>query len=458
MKNKNCLPSVKATPLTSRMIRPGTRCFAIAASVVVLLLSACLARSQTPPAAAPAKAGPALVAATFEGREWQMGVNATVSTDEGTPVISVKGGQGGRPAGGARPIGHVAIAQGISLKEGAIEFEMKSAQLNPVGHNYIGAIFRVQDQLRYEAIYWRFCPGQLAGIQFASVSDGTDPWQQFQDPKYTRHGVFADKTWIKIRLELRGERLLVFMNGEPKPTLDVDRLPGGYGAGSVGFWAFPTSGEGMFRNLRVTPGPLPGPEPPKGELAVLPTPPDDTASAPAAQPARRNQRGQRAQTPATSSKMAPPSQPGTLDRTQWANRLMQGAKWVTSDLDAGAVTNGVLQAAGSADVQRRQIIYKAAQLTGDFDLTAQYQGTGRVGLVCADGQRGYIGIQNPVSARSDLRIRRTGKQIEFTLNGQPVTYTKALTSEDAPFYFGAILDNGMQCEVSGFKLAAPARP
>ena len=216
------------------------------------------------------------------------------------------------------------------------------------------------------------------------------------------------------------------------------RLSGGYPAGSVGFWAFPTSGEGLFRNLHVTPGPLPGPEPLKGDLSALPTPPGTV-------------------TPPATAQAGTPAEHGSIDRTQWASRQMQGAKWEIADLESKAVTNGVLSAAGRGDVRRWQVIYKAAKLTGDFDLTTQYQGNCRIGLVCADGQRGFIGIQNTLEKRGELRVRRTGKKVEFTLNGQPATYTKAQVSEETPFYFGVVLDNGMQCQLSSIRLMLPAQ-
>ena len=447
----------------SLRIRPVKRnCFftRVAAVSLLVLVAGGPARAQpspqpgTPPspAAVVSDSTTALITKTFEGRPWLMGTDATVSTDDGTPVISVRGGQGGRPTSGARPIGHVAIAKGISLKEGAIDFEMKSSQRNPVDHNYIGVIFRVQDQLHYELLYLRFCPGRLAGIQYASVSNGTDPWQQFQQPQYTRYGVFADKRWIKVHIELRGDRMLLYLDRETKPALDM-LLTGKYSAGSVGFWAFPSSGEGLFRNLRVTPGPLPGPEPVKGQLSVLPTPP-----AMVTPPARWISGNQSAQTGNSTVQAESPAKPGNIDRTLWASRQMQGVKWETMDLDANAVTKGVLAVAGREDIRRWQVIYKQARLTGDFNLTAQYKGNCRIGLVCADGQRGFIGIQNNLQQRGELRIRRTGKRLEFTLNGQPATYNKALVSEEIPFYFGIVLDNGMQCELASIQVVQPGQP
>lgn len=397
-----------------------------------------------------------LTPATFESQPWLLGPGTALATDAGTPVLSVKGGQGGRGGPGAKLIGHVAYAKNISLKEGLIEFEMKSAQLNPVGHNYIGVAFRVQDALRYEVLYLRFCPGQLAGIQYAVVSDGTDPWQQFQKPEYVRRGVFPDKTWLKVRLEIRGDRLLAYLGTEPKPVLDVPRLLGGYGAGSVGFWAFPSSGEGQFRHLRTQAGPLPGPEPPSGELCPLPAP-STTSDTPAAQsPNRRNARG------GTAAQAAPvtlplPAEPGTLKRSDWSARQMQGqaTKWEAAELPAGAITNGVLQVAGRTDVRRWQVVCQAAPLKGDFALTARFKGDSRIGLVCADNQRGFIGIQGAGSQPNELRIRRTGQKIEFTLNGSPATYNKSVATEDMPFYFGVVLDSGMQCQLTDFKLESP---
>ena len=428
------------------------------AAVAASLIFTCQGSAQTKPLPQPAAASSASdvpaspVLKTFDRRQWLMGVNADVASDDGTPVIAVRGGQNGRPAGGARPIGHVAVAQGISLKEGTIDFEMKSSQRNPVNHNYIGVIFRAQDQRHYEVLYFRFCPGQLAGIQYASSSDGTDPWQQFQQPQFTRYGVFADKKWIKIHIELRGERMLLYMDQQAKPALDVPVLAGHYPAGSVGFWAFPTSGEGLFRNLRVTPGPLPGPEPAKGELSVFPGPPATAASSAGATP-----KGETAQNGKSSVTTGPSDKPGLIQPTQWARREMRGAKWEIADLDPKEITNGVLKGAGRNDVRRYQVIYKAAKLRGDFDLTAEYKGNCRIGLVCAEGQRGFIGILNSLDTRSDLRIRRNGKKIEFTLGGQPMMYNKASTSEETPFYFGLVLDSGMQGEVSGIRLSHPAQ-
>jgi hypothetical protein len=345
----------------------------------------------------------------------------------------------------------VAIAKCISLKEGAIDFEIKSSQLNPVGHNYIGVIFRAQDQLRYELLYFRFCRGRLAGIQYASVSNGTDPWQQFQDPQYTRYGVFPDKSWIKVHIELRGDRMLLYLEHETKPALDLP-LAGKYSAGSVGFWAFPSSGEGLFRNLRIAPGPLPGPEPAKGQLSVLPSAPGVPAPS-----ARKIPDIQAAQTGKAALRAETPAKPGNIDRTFWASRQMRSAKWELSDLDANAVKNGVLAVAGRDDIRRWQVVYKETKLAGDFDLTAQYKGNSRIGLVCADGQRGFIGIQDTLDQRGELRIRRNGKKLAFTLNGQPATYAKALVSEDTAFYFGIVLDNGMNCELSSLQVVQPGQ-
>jgi hypothetical protein len=252
--------------------------------------------------------------------------------------------------------------------------------------------------------------------------------------------------------------MLLYMDRATKPALDVPVLAGRYPAGSVGFWAFPSSGEGLFRNLHVTPGPLPGPEPLKGDLSVLPTPPGAAAVPVTTPPMRGRRRSQPAGSGAAAVKAKPPAEPGSIDRTQWARREMQGTKWELADLDANAVTNGVLQVAGRENVRRWQVIYKPVRLTGDFDLKTQYKGNCRIGLVCADGQRGFIGIQDTVEKRGELRIRRTGKKVEFTLNGKPATYAKALTSEETPFYFGVILDDGMQCELSSIQIVQPKRP
>ena len=137
---------------------------------------------------------------------------------------------------------------------------------------------------------------------------------------------------------------------------------------------------------------------------------------------------------------------------------MQGAQWTMIDLTTNDVANGMVRVDGSGDAQRRQVIYKAAKLTGDFELTARCLGNCRIGLVCADNQRGFIGIQNAINTLSELRIKRTGKNIEFALDGKPVPYNKALVTEETPFYFGLVLDSGMQGVVSRIQLTQPGQP
>jgi hypothetical protein len=202
-----------------------------------------------------------------------------------------------------------------------------------------------------------------------------------------------------------------------------------------------------------TPGLLAGPEPSKGQRSVSATP-----AATVMRPGRKVQLGQAAPAGAAIAPFEPPTEPGSIDPALWAGRQMKGDKWEIADLDAKSVTKGVLQVAGSADVRRWQVIYKALQFTGDFELTAQYKGNCRIGLVCADGQRGFIGTQDTIAKRGELRIQRTGNKVEFTLNGQPATYTKALASEEMPFYFGLVLDNGMQGELSGIQIVKPVQP
>jgi hypothetical protein len=180
-----------------------------------------------------------------------------------------------RGGGQNTEIGRVAYLKDLHFTEGAIECEVKSVQRNEREHNYLGLIFRVLDEKRYDLVYLRWrndAAFKNRELQYVPVTDGIDRWRDFSGKYFASHDGLMDGEWIKMRLEVKGNSLKVFLAGGSKPALTVDQLVGPGQSGSVGVWAFPTSGIGHFRNLKVTPAAA-------GSSIVAPSPAAEPAAA-----------------------------------------------------------------------------------------------------------------------------------------------------------------------------------
>ena len=180
----------------------------------------------------------------LENAQWNTGNGASVQNS----LVRI---EGGATAGN---IGHIAWLKDVVFEDGTIEFELKSVKRNDRGHNYLGVIFRVADDLRYDLVYLRFRNDEAAAgreIQYIPVKDGKDEWQKYRRQFNAARNDLRDGEWIKMRLVVEGTTLKVFFGDEQKPSLVEDHILSPSKGGSVGFWAYPTSGSGEFRNLKI---------------------------------------------------------------------------------------------------------------------------------------------------------------------------------------------------------------
>ena len=58
--------------------------------------------------------------------------------------------------------------------------------------------------------------------------------------------------WNKVRIEVRGDKARLYVNGATQPTLIVNDLKHGVSRGKLALWIDPGS-VAHFANLRVTP-------------------------------------------------------------------------------------------------------------------------------------------------------------------------------------------------------------
>jgi hypothetical protein len=71
--------------------------------------------------------------------------------------------------------------------------------------------------------------------------------------RYEAYVDLVPDAWTPIRIEVRGSKARLFVNGQAQPTLIVnDVKTGEQGRGAIALWIDPGT-VAYFRNLRVTP-------------------------------------------------------------------------------------------------------------------------------------------------------------------------------------------------------------
>lgn len=149
----------------------------------------------------------------------------------------------------------LAILDAFSFTNGIIDLEIKGE--NVPGKSFVGLAFNVQNDSTYEAIYFR--PFNF----MAEEADKRSHMVQYiAHPNYTWDMLRKERTnefeaalneapspddWFAARIEITEEKVLVYVNNEIKPVLEVSRLAKPE-SDKIALWTgFQSSGR--FRNL-----------------------------------------------------------------------------------------------------------------------------------------------------------------------------------------------------------------
>ena len=162
----------------------------------------------------------------------------------------------------------LAVIDGVEFTNGVIEAEIAGAPAAGAAEGargFVGIAFRLHNDLRtyQDADYLRPTNGraddqerQNHALQYVSHPDW--PWFRLRKETPSRYESYADLLpgeWTQIRIEVRGERARLYVQGQPQPALIVnDVKSGAQGKGGVALWL----GSGTvahFRNLRLTHNP-----------------------------------------------------------------------------------------------------------------------------------------------------------------------------------------------------------
>ena len=159
----------------------------------------------------------------------------------------------------------LAVIEGIDFANGVIEAEIAGAPGPNAGEGargFVGIAFRVQPDLKtYDAFYLRPTNGRADDQERRNhsaqyISHPAWPWDRLRKETPGRYEAYVDlvpDAWTPIRIEVRGNKARLYVNGQAQPTLIVnDVKTGEQGRGAIALWIDPGT-VAYFRNLRVTP-------------------------------------------------------------------------------------------------------------------------------------------------------------------------------------------------------------
>lgn len=152
----------------------------------------------------------------------------------------------------------------LDFENGVIEVKMLSQIQDPspfqFAQGFIGVAFRINDDdSAYESIYLRPKVGrsdnQLArnrAVQYYSYPDYKfDKLRKEANGMYETSAPVDINEWIKMRIEVNGEKACMYINDAKYSTFVVDKMKGKTKHGSVALWV-DIATIGYFKDLKVT--------------------------------------------------------------------------------------------------------------------------------------------------------------------------------------------------------------
>jgi hypothetical protein len=189
---------------------------------------------------------------------------AAAKLSAGAPPAT-KGGpkKGGGPGEGNR-LDHLAIVDGVEFSNGVIEVDL-SGEPGPGAaggaRGFVGVAFRVQpDRKTYDCFYLRPTNGRAEDQERRNhtaqyISHPAHPWFKLREETPSRYESYVDigpAEWIKVKIDVSGDKARLFVNGHAQPTLIVNDVKTGSATkGAVALW-FEGSTIAHFANLKIT--------------------------------------------------------------------------------------------------------------------------------------------------------------------------------------------------------------
>ena len=149
------------------------------------------------------------------------------------------------------------------FQDGVIEIDLTGEPGPGAGEGargFVGVAFRVaSDASKYECFYLRPTNGRAEdqvrrnhSVQYISFPDF--PWQRMRKEfpeKYESYADLVPGEWTKVRIEVRGDKARLYVQGSQQPVLLVNDLKLGESQGGIALWVGPGT-VAHFSNLRVS--------------------------------------------------------------------------------------------------------------------------------------------------------------------------------------------------------------
>ena len=150
----------------------------------------------------------------------------------------------------------------IDFSNGTIEVSVLSRLLKnapATARGFIGVAFRINDtDSQFECIYIRPTNGRADdqvrrnhSIQYFSFPDYKfDRLRKESPEKYESYADMGLNEWIKLKIEVNGDKARLYVNDAKQPTLIVNDLKHGNSSGGVGLYV-DNGTEGFFTEVKV---------------------------------------------------------------------------------------------------------------------------------------------------------------------------------------------------------------
>ena len=163
------------------------------------------------------------------------------------------------------PLEQLVVIEGTDFANGVIEAEIAGTPrpgATQGARGFIGIAFRLQPDLKtYDAFYIRPTNGRADDQERRNhsaqyISHPAWTWSRLRQETPGRYEAYVDlvpDAWTPIRIEVRGSKARLFVNGATQPTLIVNDVKSGEQArGAIALW-IDSETVAHFRNLRVSP-------------------------------------------------------------------------------------------------------------------------------------------------------------------------------------------------------------
>ena len=167
-------------------------------------------------------------------------------------------------AAGTGDEGRLVILPKTDFQDGIIEVDLAGEPGPGAGEGargFVGMAFRVTENAsRFECFYLRPTNGRAEdqvrrnhSAQY--ISNPGFPWHLLRKEFPEKYETYVDLVageWTKVKIEVRGEKARLYVNGVEQPTMLVNDLKQGQSKGAVALW-IGTGTVAHFSNVRISP-------------------------------------------------------------------------------------------------------------------------------------------------------------------------------------------------------------